>query len=448
MIDISPETITIIMFAGILVGVLTGYPLAIPIGAVALIVGYLTMGPAVFDILESRLYVLINDYILLAAPLFIFMGVMLERSGIAERMYDALYLWLSGFRGGLALITVLIGTILAATVGIIGASVTMLALFALPAMVKRGYSKSLASGSVCAGGTLGILIPPSIMLVIYGPMAQISVGKLFFAAFIPGLILSALYCGYIALRSFLQPRIAPVVPPEERGRVSFIRKTTMLVAAIAPVGILILAVLGTIFLGIAAPTEAAAVGALAATLLTIAYRRFSWQVLRETSMRTLSLTSMILLIGGLSYAFVGVFLALGGGKVVESLVMNAPLGRWGIFAIVMFIFFILGFFIDWIGILFIMVPIISPLAPVLGFDPLWFGMMIIVNLQMSFMTPPFAAAIFYLRGSAAPELGVTMADIIRGVVPFVLLIMVGLGLLIIFPQLILWLPGKMIVPGA
>jgi tripartite ATP-independent transporter DctM subunit len=279
-------------------------------------------------------------------------------------------------------------------------------------------------------------------------MAKISVGKLFFAAFIPGLILSALYCSYIALRSFWQPKIAPAVPPEERASVSFIRKTTMLIIAIAPAGVLILAVLGTIFLGIAAPTEAAAVGALAATLLTIAYRRFTWEVLRETSMRTLRLTSMILLIGGLSYAFVGVFLALGGGKVVENLVMNAPLGRWGIFAIVMFIFFLLGFFIDWIGILFIMVPIISPLAPVLGFDPLWFGMMILVNLQMSFMTPPFAAAIFYLRGSAPPELGVTMADIIRGVVPFVVLIMVGLGLLIVFPQLILWLPSKMIVPGA
>ena len=447
MIDISPELITLLMFAGILVGVLSGYPLAIPIGAVALIVGYLTMGPAVFDILESRLFSLIRNIVILAAPLFVFMGVMLERSGIAERMYDALYMWLSGFRGGLAVITVLIGTILAATVGIIGASVTMLSLVALPAMIKRGYSKSFASGAVCAGGCLGILIPPSIMLVIYGPMAKISVGQLFFGAFIPGLILSGLYCSYIAIRSFWQPKIAPVVPPEERSQAPFIKKTITLFTAIAPTFLLIMAVLGTIFFGIAAPTEAAAVGALAATILTIAYRRFSWKVLRETSLQTLKITSMILLIGGLSFAFVGVFLALGGGKVVESLVLNAPVGRWGIFAIIMFIFFILGFFIDWIGILFIMVPIISPLAPILGFDPLWFGMMIVVNLQMSFMTPPFAAAIFYLRGSAPPELGVTMADIIRGVIPFVLLIMVGLGLLIIFPQLILWLPSKMIVPG-
>jgi tripartite ATP-independent transporter DctM subunit len=435
------------MFGGILVGVLSGYPLAIPIGAVALIVGFLVMGPAVFDILEARLFNLIRNIVILAAPLFVFMGVMLERSGIAERMYDALYLWLSGFRGGLAVITVLIGTILAATVGIIGASVTMLSLVALPAMIKRGYSKSFASGAVCAGGCLGILIPPSIMLVIYGPMAKISVGKLFFGAFIPGLILSGLYCTYIIIRAYLQRNIAPAVPPEEIAGVPFGKKTVKLLTAIAPTGLLIMAVLGTIFFGIAAPTEAAAVGALAATLLTIAYGRFSWKVLKDTAQQTLKITSMILLIGGLSFAFVGVFLALGGGKVIEEAVLNAPVGPWGIFAIVMFVFFILGFFIDWIGILFIMVPIISPLVPILGFDPLWFGMMIVVNLQMSFMTPPFAAAIFYLRGSADPSLGVTMADIIRGVVPFVLLIMVGLGLLIAFPQLILWLPGKMIVPG-
>lgn len=447
MIDISPEVITILMFAGILVGVLSGYPLAIPIGATALIVGYLTMGSAVFDILESRLFSLIRNIVILAAPLFVFMGVMLERSGIAERMYDALYMWLSGLRGGLAVITVLIGTILAATVGIIGASVTMLALVALPAMIKRGYSKSLASGAVCAGGTLGILIPPSIMLVIYGPMARISVGKLFFGAIVPGLILSGLYCTYIIIRSYMQREIAPSVPPAEAMKGSFIKKTMILFAAIAPTALLIMAVLGTIFFGIAAPTEAAAVGALAATLLTVIYGRFSWRVLSETALQTLKITSMILLIGGLSYAFVGVFLALGGGKVVESLVMNAPVGRWGVFAIIMFVFFMLGFFIDWIGILFIMVPIISPLVPILEFDPLWFGIMICVNLQMSFMTPPFAAAIFYLRGSADPELGVSMADIIRGVIPFVFIIMVALGLFIAFPQLILWLPGKMIVPG-
>ena len=443
MIELSPEIVTIIMMGGILLGVLTGFPLAIPIGGMGVIFGYLLFGASAFDIIYSRIFSLITSYTLLAVPLFIFMGGMLERSGIAEKMFDALYLWLGGLKGGLAIVTVLIGTIMAATVGIIAASITMLTLVALPAMLKRGYSKSLASGAICAGGCLGILIPPSIMLVIYGPMAWISVGKLFMAAFIPGLVLSGLYITYITIRSLLQPEIAPPVPVEER-RVPFIKKTGLLIVSLVPPGLLILAVLGAIFMGIAAPTEAAAVGALVATILAIAYRRFNLQVLKQTALQTLRLTSMILLIGSCSYAFVGVFLSAGGGKVVEELILGTPGGRWGAFVVVMFIIFLLGFFIDWIGILFIIVPIISPLAPVLGFDPLWFAMMICINLQMSFMTPPFAPGIFFLRGAASPELGVTMADIIRGVVPFVILVMVGLGLCIAFPQIILWLPGMMI----
>jgi tripartite ATP-independent transporter DctM subunit len=443
MIDLSPEVVTIIMLAGVLFGVLIGYPLAIPVGAIGLIMGFLLFGTGVFDMYYARLFKLIHNYVLLAVPLFVFMGVMLESSGIAERMYGALYLWLSGLRGGLAITTVLIGTILAACVGVIGASVTMLALLALPSMIKRGYSKSLASGAVCAGGTLGILIPPSIMLVVYGPMANISVGKLFMAAFVPGFVLSSLYISYILIRCFFQAHLAPAVPIEERA-VPFWKKTAMLATSLVPPGLLILAVLGSIFLGIAPPTEAAAVGAFAATLLTIAYRRFSFDTLKHTALQTLKVTSMILLIGGLSFAYVGVFIPAGGAKVVEGLILGAPGGRWGAFAMVMFVIFLLGFFIDWIGIIFIMVPIIAPIAPVLEFDPLWFGMMIVINLQMAFMTPPMAAAIFYLRGSAAPELGVTMGDIIRGVFPFVVLIMIGLGLCVAFPQLILWLPSLMI----
>jgi len=443
MIELSPEIATVLMLGGILVGILSGYPLAIPIGALGLILGYAMLGPSVLNLMYTRLFALITSYVLLAAPLFIFMGVMLERSAVAEKMFDALYLWLGGLRGGLAVTTVLLGTILAACVGIIGASVTMLALLALPAMVSRGYSKSLAAGSVCAGGTLGILIPPSIMLVIYGPMAFISVGKLFMAAFIPGFVLSGLYCSYIILRCLLQPSLAPAVPAEER-KVPLLKKTTMLISSMLPPALLILAVLGSIFFGIAPPTEAAAVGALVATLLAIVYRRLSWQVLTDTLSRTLKVSAMILLIGGTAFAFVGVFLAAGCGKVIEGLILAAPGGKWGAFALVMFALFLLGFFIDWLGILFIMVPIISPLVPTLGFDPLWFAMMICVNLQMSFMTPPMAHAIFYLRGSAPAELGVTMGDIIRGVIPFVFLIMIGMGLCVAFPQLILWLPGKMI----
>ncbi len=443
MIELSPEMVTIIMIVGILLGVMTGFHLGIVIGGIGLIVGYVVFGTMVFDLLYSRFFDLINHYVLAAVPLFIFMGLMLERSGIADKMYEALYLWLGRFSGGLAIVTVLIGTILATTVGIIAASIAMLTLIGLPSMLRRGYSKSLAAGSICAGGTLGILIPPSIMLVMYGPMAMISVGKLFMGAFGPGLLLSGLYITYITIRCFFQPKIAPPVPVEERA-VPFLKKTIMLVTSLAPVSLLILSVLGVIFFGIAPPTEAAGMGAFVSILLVIAYRRFNFQVLKETALQTLRLTSMITVIAGMAVAFVGVFIAAGGGKVVEEVILSTPGGRWGAFAIVMFIIFILGMILDWIGIIFIMIPIVSPLAPALGFDPVWFAIMIAVNLQMGFMTPPFAPAIFFFRGTADSELGVTMADIIRGVIPFVILIMVGLTLLILFPQIILWLPSQMV----
>ncbi|MGB2877979.1 MAG: TRAP transporter large permease subunit, partial [Dehalococcoidales bacterium] len=425
-------------------GVSTGDPLGPVVAGIAVLVGYLPWGgPQVTDLFYSRMYSLVRSYVILAAPLFIFMGLMLERSGIVERLYDALYLWLGGFRGGLAITTVLIGTILAACVGIIGASITMLALVALPAMVNRGYDKALASGSICAGGCLGILIPPSIMLVLYGPMAEISVGKLFMAAFIPGLVLSGLYCSYIAIRCFFQPRIAPAVPVEER-RVPFLKKTTLLFTSLVPPVILVLSVLGSIFFGVAPPTEAAAVGAFAAMLLALAYRRLTIRTLREAAFETLKVISKVIFVAVCAFMFVGVFLGLGGGNVVKEMVLSSPGGRWGAFAVVMFVVFILGMFIDWLGILYIMVPIISPLAPALGFDTLWFAMMICVNLQMSLMTPPFAPGIFFLRGAADPKLGVSMSDMIRGVIPFVILIMTGLGLCAAFPQLILWLPAQMI----
>jgi len=443
MIDLSPEIITVIMLGGILFGVLLGYHTGIVVGAVGLVVGYLLLGSTVFELIYQRFYSIVLSYPFLAAPLFIFMGAMLERSGVSEALYDALYAWLGGLRGGLAITTILMGTILAACVGIIGASVTMLALVALPVMIKKGYSKSLASGSVCAGGTLGILIPPSIMLVIYGPMAMLSVGKLFMAAMFPGLLLSLLYCTYIAIRCLLQPNIAPPVPVEERN-IPFIKKTLKVIIAVVPTAAIILSVLGTIFFGLAPPTEAGAIGAFAAMLLAIAYRKFSFKILRETVLRTMHITSMIMLIGVMSVAFVGVFMSARCGNVVQDVIMSTPGGKWGVFGVIMFIIFILGFFIEWIGIVFIIIPIVTPVGNAMGFDPLWFGMMICVNLQMAFMTPPFASAIFYLRGSAPKELGVTMPDIIRGVVPFVSLIILALVLCTLFPQIILWLPGQMI----
>ena len=443
MFELSSEVLTVIMLGGVFVGVLTGFPLAVIVGSLGMIIGFLIIGTDVGTLLYQRAFKIETNYILLAVPLFVFMGNMLERSGITERLYDVLYLWLGGIRGGLAIVTVLIGTILAACVGIIAASVTMLSVVALPSMMRRGYSKSLATGSICAGGTLGILIPPSIMLVVYGPMAMISVGKLFFGAFIPGFLLSALYCSYIGLRSLLQPHVAPAVPAEER-KVPFLRKTIMLLSTLVPPVILILSVLGSIFFGVAAPTEAAGVGAFVATLLALVYRRLNWPVLKEAGLLTVRLSGMIFLIAVMAYAFTAVFIRAGCGEVVKNLILAAPGGRWGAFVIIMFIAFLLGFFIDWLGIVFIMVPIVTPVAEVLGFDSLWFAIMVCVNLQMSFLTPPFAWAIFIVRGSAAPELGVTTGDIIRGVIPFVMLVILALGLLAVFPDLILWLPGLMI----
>ena len=444
MIDINPELVTIAMLGGILVFVMLGYPLAIVVGGMAIVMGIIMFGPQIaLEVIYHRVFGLLNNYIIMAAPGFIFMGIMLGYSGITEKMFAAMYLWLSGFRGGLAIITVLIGTVLAATVGIIGASVTALTIIALPAMIKRGYDKALACGATCAGGTLGILIPPSIMLVIYGPMAAISVGKLFFAAFIPGFLLSGLYCTYIAIRCFIQKGLAPPVPVEERT-VPWSKKTWDLLVSMLPPLVLILAVLGSIFMGIATPTEAASVGSLAATIMAIAYRRFNFKVLKDTMTETIKVTGMVLLVGATAYAFVGIFMRGGGGDIVAKLILGAPGGKWGIFAIIMFVVFLLGYFIDWLGILFIIVPIITPVGDALGFDKLWFAMMICVNLQTSFLTPPFAYAIFYLKGAADPELGVTTGDIIRGVFPFIFLILIGLGLCIAFPQIILWLPGQMI----
>ncbi len=440
--QLSPETITIIMFGALFVGVLTGFPLAIPIGGVGVITGFLLFGPNSFDLIYSRVYAIVTDYGLMAVPLFVFMGNMLEKSGIAERMYKALYLWFGGFRGGLAIVSIIIGTVMAASVGIIAASITMLTLVALPAMIERGYDKGLATGAICAGGSLGILIPPSIMLIVYGPVARISVGKLFMAAFVPGLVLSGLYMVYITIRCLMKPSLAPVVPIEER-RDSFYHKTMLVLQTVAPTAILILSVLGAIYFGVAAPTEAAAVGAVVATLLTLAYRRLTIPVLMDVALSTIKLTGMVLLIASASTTFVSVFLSAGGGAVVEDFILGFPGGRWVVFTMIMVICFILGAFIDWIGIIFVMVPILAPIIPKLGFEPLWFAMMVIVNLQMSFLTPPFAYAMFFLKGAAKPELGITTNDIIRGMIPYVFIVMIVLLLMIAYPQIALWLPSTM-----
>ncbi len=445
MIEISPEIISFIMLGGILAGVvLTGYPLALAIGGVAFIMGILIFGPEVtFEVFYSRSYDMLNNYILLAVPGFVLMGAVLEHSGAAEGVFDELYVWFGTLRGGLALATIVLGTIIAATVGVIAASVTLLTLTALPSMIKRGYDKSLAAGAVCAGGSLGILIPPSIMLVIYGPMANLSVGKMLIGAIVPGLFLSLLYCIYIIVRCIISPEIAPPISAEEIKH-SFLVRTYRLTKAIGPLAALILAVLGSIFFGIASPTEAAGVGSLATLILAAANRRFNMELLTKAAFTTMRVSGMVLLIGMLASSFTGIFMRAGCDEVVGKLIMSMPGGKWGIFALIMFICFMLGFFIDWLGILFIMVPIITPIGEALGFDPLWFALMICINLQMSFMTPPFAYALFYIRGAADPQLGLTTADVIRGIIPYVILIAVALVIFIIFPWMIVWLPNKML----
>ena len=443
MVEMSPELVVAVSFAGIFVGILLGYPLPFVVGGVAMFLGWAVIGPQVFTLLRLRLWAMMTDYVLLAIPLFVFMGSMVEKSGVAERLYSGFYLSFGKVRGGLAVTTILVGTVLAACVGIIAASVIMLGLIGVPSMLKRGYNKELICGSVCAGGSLGILIPPSIMLVIYGPMASISVGKLLMGAFGPGLLLSALYISYIVVLSWLKPSVAPAMAEEERA-VSLKRKVFILVTGTLPPLVLVLSVLGAIFFGIASPTEAAACGALVATLLALAYRRLGWETAKAVMLETVRVTGMALLIGWSASMFTGVFLRLGGGDVISSMLMAAPFGRWGAFVLVMLVVFALGFLIDWIAIVFIIVPIVSPIIPELGFDPLWFAIMVCVNLQMALMTPPMAPAIFFLKGITKPEWGIETGHIIRGIIPFVIFVMVGLAICIAVPDIILWLPHQMI----
>ncbi len=447
MIDLSAEIVAFLMLGGVFTLVLTGFPIAFVIGSVAFIVGILVFGPTTtYHILYSRFYDLTLNYPYLAVPLFTFMGVILQHSGITKDLYESLYESLGRLRGGLAIVTVIFGTILATCLGVIAASVTILTLIALEPMLSRGYNKSLAAGTIVASGTLGILIPPSIMLVVYGPQAGISIGQMFMGAVFPGLMLAFAYVSYVGIRCYITPEMGPAIPADQIAPFSM-KKLWRLLKSLVPPIMLILAVLGTIFSGIAPPTEAAAIGCLASILLAVAYGKFSFDLLKHASLETLRVSAFVVMIAALCYAFVGVFMSAGSGEVVSELILAVPGGKWASFAMIMLIVFLLGLFIEWIGIVFIIVPIFSPILAQLGFNPLWAGMMICINLQMAFQTPPMAMSIFVLKGSAPPELGLTMSDIIKGVIPFVLIIMLVLLLCTIFPGIITWLPEKMIGPA-
>ncbi|MCP5515128.1 MAG: TRAP transporter large permease subunit [Spirochaetales bacterium] len=445
MITLNPEIIALLMLGGVFVLVLTGFPIAFVIGSVSFLVGMAVFGAnTTFHILFTRFYDLSLNYPYLAVPLFTFMGVILQQSGITNELYENLYDALGRLKGGLAIVTIVFGTILAACLGVIAASVTILTLMALGPMLNRGYDRGIASGSIVAAGTLGILIPPSIMLIVYAPQAGLSIGQMFMGAIFPGLLLSSMYILYVVIRCMINPKLGPAIPAEQMTPITPAKILKLLKSMLPPV-LLIAAVLGTIFSGIAPPTEAAAVGCTASILLAIAYRKFSFKMLKTASLETMKVSAFVVLIAALSYAFVGIFMNAGAGDVVAELILSVPGGKWASFAVVMLIVFALGMFIEWIGIVFIVVPIFSIIFAKLGFDPLWAGMMVVINLQMAFMTPPMAMSIFVLKGTAPKEYNLEMGDIIRGVLPFVAIVGFVLVLLVIFPGIITWLPEKMIV---
>ncbi|MCP3176878.1 TRAP transporter large permease subunit [Desulfuromonas sp. KJ2020] len=439
----TPEIMTLLMFGTLMLCIALGHPLAITLAAVATFYGLIEYDgnvSALIDLFVNNAWGLQQNYVLVAIPLFIFMAQILDRSKVSEGLFDALYIVLGGLRGGLGMAVIVVSTVFAATTGIIGASVVAMGLMAGPALLKRGYQTGLGAGIICSSGTLGILIPPSIMLVVYGGltgMKETSVGNLFAAAILPGILLSAIYLLYVAIRCGLNPKLGPPIPKEERTA-TLGQKLSMTLKSFVPPFSLILIVMGTILAGIATPTEAAALGCIGAMVLALFNRKLTWEVLSQTCNATLRTTAMIMLLFVGGKLFSVVFLSMGGGDVVADLLLGMDVHDYVILAIMMGVVFIMGMFIDWAAILLVVVPIFTPIANDLGFDPLWFAMLVCVNLQTSFLTPPFGYALFYFKGVAPPEY--TMSDIYKGILPFVLIQVIGLGVMIAFPQIVTWLP--------
>jgi tripartite ATP-independent transporter DctM subunit len=439
----SPEFITIGMFVGLLIGLFLGHPLAFVLGGLAVIFGYFgDWGTASFYMFLNRTWGIMDNYILVCIPLFIFMAQMLDQSGVAEDLFDTMRYLFGPIRGGIAVAVVVVSTLFGACTGIIGASVVTMGLLSMPVMLKYNYNKKLASGAICAGGTLGILIPPSIMLVVMADQAATSVGKLFAGAIIPGLILSTLYIGYILIRCAFKPHEGPPLSKEERQAITKFDLLKMVLKSMVPPMILILGVLGSIFAGIATPTEAAGVGAMLAFIMTVAYGKFTFEGLKTAAINTAKTTSMVILILVGAACFASIFLGSGGGEVVQELILGVGFGKWGTFIIMMIILFFLGMFIDWIGIIMITFPVFLPIAEQLGFDKIWFVVTMAVMLQDSFLTPPFGYALFYLKGVAPPE--VKTSDIYWGAFPFWRLMELGLIIVVVWPATITWLANLLV----
>jgi tripartite ATP-independent transporter DctM subunit len=432
------ELLPIIFFFTVLIFLLLGFPVSFTLGGVSLIFGLLTFGLNFFNLLPLRIWGIMNNYVLIAVPLFVFMGVMLEKSGLAEELLETMALLFGKLRGGLAFSVLIVGAMMGASTGIVGATVVTMGVLSLPVMLKRGYHPQAASGIIMASGTLGQIIPPSIVLVLLGSVLNISVGALFVGAVIPGFVLVLLYLIWLIVLTIIRPKSLPAMPQEELDKFKGSYRIKKIINAFLLPFILILSVLGSIFAGIASPTEAAAVGALGATILAIFRGSFSIKTLKEVMIRTTTLTSMVFFILVGAAAFGLVFRGLHGDTFLSNLILSSNLEPHHFLAIVMVVIFICGFFIDFIEITFIIVPIVAPIFIHMHIDLLWIGILIAMNLQTSFLTPPFGFSIFYLKG--VTPAGVTTSHLYRGIIPYVGLQLIALLAVILWPDIALWLP--------
>ena len=433
----SIELITVVMVGSIAVLLIMGLPLAFVTGFVAMAFALDNFGLAGLFLIESRITSLVREFVLVAVPMFILMASVLERSGVARDLYRAMHILAGGLRGGLAIQTMVVAVLMAAMSGIIGGEIILLGLVALPQMLRLKYDRSLAIGTICAGGSLGTMIPPSIVLIIYGLTAGVDIGKLFVATIIPGLLLAGLYVGYIVVRCAINPELGPPAPPEERA-LPRAEKLRLAIGLVLPLGVAA-SVLGSIYLGIASVTEAAGMGAVGAILAAAARRQLTWTLLREALYQTMNTCGMLLWITFGATALIGIYNRLGGDAFVKGLITGLPLGPLGIIAVMMAILVVLGMFMDWIGICLLTMPIFVPVVIGLGYSPIWFGILFCMNMQISYLTPPFGPAAFYLKGVAPP--GIELGHIYNAMWPFIGLQAVGLALVFFNPEIALWLPG-------
>ena len=432
------EWLVIGMITGFLGLMFIGVPVAISLAVSGFVAGYLGFGTNLFNLIPARIFGVVTNYTLLAIPLFVFMGVMLEKSKVAENMLETIGKAMGGVNGGMGLAIILVGVLMGASTGIVGATVVTVGLLTLPALLRRGYSPSVSCGTICASGTLGQIIPPSLVLILLSDIVGESVGALFAAAFIPGLILASIYIIYLLLLGVFKKELVPAIPAEERAAISRKQLTKDLIAHVMPPLLLVFAVLGSIVGGIAAPTEAASMGALGALLIAIFAGQFNSVLLKQTLHGTLVISAMVFFILICSQPFSLAFRGLGGEQMVHAMFEMVPGGEFGAIVFLMALLFVLGFFLEWIEISYIALPMFLPVFMLLETDMLWLAIMIAMNLQMSFLTPPFGWALFFLKG-VAPK-GVTTRDIYVGALPFVALQLLALVMLFNFPLLVTWLP--------